>query len=90
MLELQELEKRIGYQFKNRALLRRATTHRSFSADHNERLEFLGDSVLGCTIGSSNSIRTSAKGACRASGAISSAKRRSTKSRPMSVSAISS
>ena len=51
MLELQELEKRIGYQFKNRALLRRATTHRSFSADHNERLEFLGDSVLGCTIG---------------------------------------
>ena len=51
MLELKELEKRIGYQFRNQALLRRATTHRSFSADHNERLEFLGDSVLGCTIG---------------------------------------
>ena len=51
MLELSELEKRIGYSFKNRALLQRAVTHRSFCAEHNERLEFLGDSVLGCTIG---------------------------------------
>ncbi|MCG5030557.1 ribonuclease III [Mesosutterella sp. OilRF-GAM-744-9] len=51
MLELTELEKRIGYAFSNKALLQRAVTHRSFSADHNERLEFLGDSVLGCTIG---------------------------------------
>jgi len=31
-------------------LLTRALTHRSFSTDHNERLEFLGDSVLGCII----------------------------------------
>ncbi len=51
MKDLSELEERIGYRFKNPVLLRRATTHRSFSADHNERLEFLGDSVLGCTIG---------------------------------------
>lgn len=51
MLELTELEKRIGYTFKNRALLQRAVTHRSFCAEHNERLEFLGDSVLGCVMG---------------------------------------
>lgn len=51
MLELAELEKRIGYAFKDRSYLQRAVTHRSFCADHNERLEFLGDSVLGCVIG---------------------------------------
>jgi ribonuclease-3 len=31
-------------------LLRQALTHRSFSADHNERLEFLGDGVLNCAV----------------------------------------
>lgn len=36
----------LDYQFKDRALLTRALTHRSHSAQHNERLEFLGDSVL--------------------------------------------
>lgn len=51
MLPLDELENRIGYQFKNIKLLERAMTHRSFSADNNERLEFLGDSVLNCVIG---------------------------------------
>ena len=51
MLDLDVLESRIGYAFKNRALLERARTHRSFSADHNERLEFLGDSVLNCVVG---------------------------------------
>ena len=45
------LEKRIGYEFKNKALLTRALTHRSFGAEHNERLEFLGDSVLNCAVG---------------------------------------
>lgn len=40
------LETRLGYVFRDRKLLERALTHRSFSADHNERLEFLGDSVL--------------------------------------------
>ena len=51
MLPLTVLEERIGYTFKNKELLRRAMTHRSFSAEHNERLEFLGDSVLNCVIG---------------------------------------
>lgn len=46
-----ELEKRIGYVFKDESLLERALTHRSFSATHNERLEFLGDSVLNCVVG---------------------------------------
>lgn len=40
------LETRLGYTFRDRKLFERALTHRSFSADHNERLEFLGDSVL--------------------------------------------
>lgn len=38
------------HPFANPALLLRALTHRSFSADHYERLEFLGDSVLGLAI----------------------------------------
>ena len=44
------LEERIGYVFKNKALLKRALTHRSFGAEHNERLEFLGDSVLNLSL----------------------------------------
>lgn len=44
------LQTRLKHQFKDIALLQRAVTHRSFSADHNERLEFLGDSVLGMVI----------------------------------------
>ncbi len=40
------LETRLGYVFRDRKLFERALTHRSFGADHNERLEFLGDSVL--------------------------------------------
>ncbi len=42
--------KRLGYQFLQPQLLQRALTHRSYSAAHNERLEFLGDSVLNCII----------------------------------------
>jgi ribonuclease-3 len=41
-----ELKDRLGYVFSDIALLKRALTHRSKSADNNERLEFLGDSVL--------------------------------------------
>jgi ribonuclease III len=48
--ELQALQKRLGHVFSNPSLLERALTHRSFSADHNERLEFLGDSVLGLAV----------------------------------------
>lgn len=46
----EELQQRIGYRFQCADLLRRALTHRSFSTDHNERLEFLGDSVVNCVI----------------------------------------
>jgi len=40
----------LGYVFKQPRLLSRALTHRSYAPEHNERLEFLGDSVLGCVI----------------------------------------
>jgi ribonuclease-3 len=40
------LQQRLGYRFTQPRLLIRALTHRSFGADHNERLEFLGDAVL--------------------------------------------
>lgn len=48
--ELLALQKRLGHEFASPRLLERALTHRSFSADHNERLEFLGDSVLSLAI----------------------------------------
>lgn len=44
------LVKHLGYRFNEPALLRQALTHRSYGAQHNERLEFLGDSVLNCSI----------------------------------------
>ncbi len=45
-----ELCKKLGHVFKQPQLLQRALTHRSHTAEHNERLEFLGDSILGCVI----------------------------------------
>ncbi len=47
---LDALQRRIGYRFADAQLLSRALTHRSFGADHNERLEFLGDAVLSLAI----------------------------------------
>jgi ribonuclease-3 len=56
---LELLEKKLGYQFQTRSLLLQALTHRSWSVEHrdvapgrsdNERLEFLGDSVLGFVV----------------------------------------
>jgi ribonuclease-3 len=44
------LERRIGHRFKEPELLAQALTHRSFGSPHNERLEFLGDGVIGCVI----------------------------------------
>ena len=44
------LERRLGHRFKDPALLAQALTHRSFGSPHNERLEFLGDGVIGCVI----------------------------------------
>jgi len=40
----------LGYTFNDPQYLLRALTHRSYAPDHNERLEFLGDSILGCVI----------------------------------------
>ena len=44
------MQERLQHHFANPKLLQRAVTHRSFSADHNERLEFLGDSVLNLAV----------------------------------------
>jgi len=41
---------KIGYRFNDPELLRRALTHRSYSTANNERLEFLGDSVVNCAV----------------------------------------
>jgi ribonuclease-3 len=48
--QLQALQKRLQHDFSNPRLLVQALTHRSFSSDHNERLEFLGDSVLNLAV----------------------------------------
>lgn len=50
LMRISSLSGKLGYQFKQPQLLERALTHRSFSPEHNERLEFLGDSILGCVI----------------------------------------
>jgi ribonuclease-3 len=48
--ELAALQDRLQHRFQDPRLLARALTHRSFSAEHNERLEFLGDSVLNLAV----------------------------------------
>ena len=47
---LNALQTLLQHEFKNSGLLRQALTHRSFAADHNERLEFLGDAVLNLAV----------------------------------------
>jgi len=47
---MEKLQKNLSYQFNNIELLNKALTHRSVSKQNNERLEFLGDSVLGSII----------------------------------------
>ncbi len=49
---LEALQDRLGYRFKTETLLVQALTHRSHGKLHNERLEFLGDSVLNCAVAS--------------------------------------
>jgi len=49
-MALKAVQQRFGYEFKDCDLLRRALTHRSHSTAHNERLEFLGDSMVNCAI----------------------------------------
>ena len=50
--DLPGLQQRLQHTFSEPRLLQRALTHRSFGADHNERLEFLGDSVLNLAVAS--------------------------------------
>lgn len=51
MTKLQQaLYTKLGYQFQNPSLLTQALTHRSYDAPNNERLEFLGDALLGFVI----------------------------------------
>lgn len=47
---LQRVERALGHAFSRRELLEQALTHRSHGAPHNERIEFLGDSVLNCVV----------------------------------------
>ena len=51
-MTVEALQHRLGYAFANPALLRQALTHRSHGHHNNERLEFLGDSVLNCVVSS--------------------------------------
>jgi ribonuclease-3 len=44
------LQRKLGYSFAQASLLQQALTHRSHSIPHNERIEFLGDSVLNCCV----------------------------------------
>jgi len=44
------LSRQLGHDFAQPRLLQQALTHRSYAPEHYERLEFLGDSVLGCVI----------------------------------------
>ena len=49
-MKSESLEAALGHAFGRPELLRQALTHRSFGSPHNERLEFLGDSVLNCAV----------------------------------------
>ncbi|WP_373987833.1 ribonuclease III [Duganella sp. BuS-21] len=51
-MNLPLLQTRLGYTFQDAGLLQQALTHRSHSSVHNERLEFLGDSILNCVVAS--------------------------------------
>ncbi|MDB5799817.1 MAG: ribonuclease [Rhodocyclales bacterium] len=49
-MSLEALQRGLGYRFTQHRLLEQAVTHRSYSADHNERFEFLGDSILNMVV----------------------------------------
>lgn len=50
IIDTQLLQERLGYSFQKPELLMQALTHRSHGKKNNERLEFLGDSVLNCVV----------------------------------------
>ncbi|MCL2658368.1 MAG: ribonuclease III [Betaproteobacteria bacterium] len=50
MLAVDRLQTGLGHRFRTPALLEQALTHRSFGTPNNERLEFVGDSILNCAI----------------------------------------
>ena len=58
--DMLQLQQRLQHVFKDPSLLARALTHRSFSIDHYERLEFLGDSVLSLAVSDMLYLRLSA------------------------------
>lgn len=47
---LERVQRGLGHEFSQPELLQRALTHRSYSAKHNERFEFVGDAVLNYTV----------------------------------------
>ncbi len=49
--DLERLQQELGYRFKAPQLLQAALTHKSHSKLNNERLEFIGDAVLGYVVG---------------------------------------
>ena len=49
-MRIDAIEHKLGYKFRDESLLKQALTHRSHGTPNNERLEFLGDSVLNCAI----------------------------------------
>ena len=49
-VSLTTLQRRLGYEFADQDLLTRALTHRSAASQHNERLEFLGDALIGLSV----------------------------------------
>jgi ribonuclease-3 len=49
-VSLEALQRELAYRFVQGRLLEQAVTHRSYSSDHNERLEFLGDSILNMVV----------------------------------------
>lgn len=64
MSNLPQFQTRLGYQFNDGVLLTRALTHRSRGRSNNERLEYLGDSILGFVIAEALFVRfpTAAEG----------------------------
>lgn len=49
-MQADRLERSLGHIFSRRDLLQQALTHRSHGIPHNERIEFLGDSILNCVV----------------------------------------